>query len=655
MSPSWLDFLATVGLLSATGGAAAWWCFVFRRQLPMERRLREKDAELQAARSLAARLLDAQALASRPAQALAEAAGRTLDALRVSHPDMALAVVARRADGGGSLLAHRGGAWSRVPLSALRFGEGLLETASAEGESSWGLGEETSSKDPFARVLFELGFTAAVVRGWRGEEGVGALIAAQSGPGPCLAEAREDLAMAAAALRATSALTDGILKLLETREKLQGGLSAAMEELTQTHDQLIRKSKEVQTLHDVAMALSHAGRHSSSLGAIVAIVAKALEADLVAFLLLDEATGELVTQPGAFGVDGEDLLYRISLKDERSSSVRVFKTRVPFVTGDAQNDPGTIAGYAKMWSIHSLMTVPLVVEDRVLGVMRVGGRRKAAFGDEHLSLVQVVAEEAAILVETAMLNRRLSETAEQLAALNRMKDEFVSTVSHEFKTPLTTITGFLSVMLDGEAGPITEQQMKFLQIAKAAAKRLAGLVSDLLDLSRLEGGARMDLRPLDLGELVAQSVENHQPVASEGGKTVVFNRPGALPGAMADERWLGLVVDNLLSNALKFTRPGGRVVVEIRNKGAFLMLSVSDNGIGIPPQDREKVFERFYRASNRSEVNAPGTGLGLAIAREVVSKHGGKIWLESEAGQGTTFHFVVPAAPSPEGASEGGA
>ncbi|MDE2490179.1 MAG: GAF domain-containing sensor histidine kinase, partial [Elusimicrobia bacterium] len=493
--------------------------------------------------------------------------------------------------------------------------------------------------------------TSAEARGWSGEEGAGALIAAQTEPGPALARASEDLAMASGALRSAAAIAEGLARLTETRERLQGGLSAAMQELTQTHDRLIRKSREVKTLHDVAQAMvARASRDASSLGAIVAIVARALDADLVAFLILDEATGELVTQPGAYGLESEELLYRIPLSDERSSSVRVFKTRRPFVSGDAQNDPGVIARYARLWKVHSLLVVPLVVEDRVLGVMRVGSRRRDAFTEEALALVSVVAEEASILVETAILNRRLSETAEQLAALNRMKDEFVSTVSHEFKTPLTTITGFLSVMLDGETGPVTEQQVKFLQIAKSAAKRLSGLVSDLLDLSRLEGGARMELRPLDLGELIAQSVENHQPVAAEGSKSLSWTPPERLPKAVGDQRWLGLVVDNLISNALKFTRPGGRVEVRARDKGEFLIVSVSDDGIGIPPEDREKIFERFHRASNRAEVNAPGTGLGLAIAREVVSKHGGKIWLETELGKGTTFHFVVPVSRAEAGA-----
>ncbi|MEQ1920432.1 MAG: GAF domain-containing sensor histidine kinase, partial [Elusimicrobiota bacterium] len=433
--------------------------------------------------------------------------------------------------------------------------------------------------------------------------------------------------------------------LSTSREKLQGGLSAAMDELTAVQDRLIRKSKEIKTLHDVAGALSsRAAQAPSTLAAVVSIVARSLEADLVAFLILDESTGELVTQSGAFGLEGEELLYRLPLTDEHSSSVRVFKTRRPFVTNDAQNDSQVIAQYAKMWSVHSLMVVPLVLEDRCIGVMRVGSKRSDAFSDEQIALVTVIAEEAAIIVETAILNRRLAKTAEQLATLNRMKDEFVSTVSHEFKTPLTTISGFLSVMLEGDTGPLNAQQMKFLTIAKAASKRLSGLVSDLLDLSRLEGGAKMEMGLCDLGRLVLESVENHQPTAAEAGKTLSTEAPGVLPKALGDERWLHLVLDNLVSNAIKFTHPGGRVRVRVQDKGEFVMVSVSDDGIGIPLEDREKVFERFYRAGNRSEVNAPGTGLGLAIAREVVDKHGGKIWLESELGKGTTFHFVIPAS-----------
>jgi signal transduction histidine kinase len=313
------------------------------------------------------------------------------------------------------------------------------------------------------------------------------------------------------------------------------------------------------------------------------------------------------------------MFYRVPLTEERSSSVQVLKTGKPYLSGDAQNDPAVLSAHAKLWGVSSLMVVPLAVEGRSLGIIRVGKRGKNAFVQEDLQALQVIAEEAAVIVETAMLTRRLSEAAEQLIALNRMKD--------------------------GEAGEVSEQAARFLGIARTAARRLTGLVSDLLDLSRLEGGIRMDLQTVALDTLLAASVEGCRHQFSDGGKTLDVDIPERLPKVVGDERWVGLAVDNLLSNALKFTKPGGKVRLSAMDKGEFIMVSVTDNGIGIPLEERERVFEKFYRASNRGEVQAPGTGLGLAIVKEVISKHGGKVWLEAETAGETRFCFVLKRAP----------
>ena len=442
---------------------------------------------------------------------------------------------------------------------------------------------------------------------------------------------------------AVAAGVDERTRLSNASESLKGGLSAALEDLNQTHSRLIQKSREMRALQDVATTLSSStAQTQSALSAIVAIVAKAVDADMAAFLLADESTGELVTQSGAYGIETEDLLYRVSLNDATSSSVRVFRSGEAFLSGDAQSDPLVNPMYPRLLKIHSLIVAPLGLEGRSIGVIRVGSRRKDLFRREHLDLVRAIADEAAVLIQTAMLNRRLSDTADQLTSLNHMKDDFVSTVSHEFKTPLTTIMGFLTVMLEGETGKLSEQQAKFLNIAKAAAKRLAGLVADLLDISRLEGGVKMDLQPQTLEPLLRASVDNHLPAAEEGGKTVTCEL-GKLPPIVCDERWLTLCVDNLLSNAIKFTRPSGKVRLTALDKGEFVMVTVADDGIGIPVEDRERIFEKFYRARNRTEVAAPGTGLGLAIAREIITKHGGKIWFECDPGQ-TRFIFIVPAA-----------
>ncbi|HVC09081.1 MAG TPA: GAF domain-containing protein, partial [Elusimicrobiota bacterium] len=197
-------------------------------------------------------------------------------------------------------------------------------------------------------------------------------------------------------------------------------------------------SRELRALGDLAQSFGASGAQTESiLAALVAILAKYLEADLVAFLLPDASGTELVVQPGTYGVkDKEDMFYRIPIASDEHSSVRVFKSGKPFLTGDAQNDPDVISRYAKLWDIRSLMVLPLLRGDKTIGVMRVGSFRKDYFDQKHLDLGLLIAGEAAAVVEAAVLTRRLSETAEQLKKSNRIKDEFISTVSHEFKTPL---------------------------------------------------------------------------------------------------------------------------------------------------------------------------------------------------------------------------
>lgn len=577
--------LALLLLVAAVSGFAGYWFVMFRFVLPAERTAaRARELSMQAA-SFVGEIMDSS---PRPG----EVGGRVVAALHRRFPELSMRWVS-----GDKVVAERGHDWG-CNERQLPWERGRLEVAARDEatlEEAW----------PLLELSSRLGAAAA-----RLGEDVGRLSAA--------------------------------------KQELQGGLSQALEELNATHSRLIQKSRQVKTLQDVALTLASRPGHQSTLSAVVSIVARSLQADLVAFLLLDEKTAELVTQPGAYGLEGEGLLYRISLNREDSSSARVFKSRQPFLTGDAQNDPRVNSRYAKMWKVHSLMVLPLIIEDRCIGVVRVGSFQKDYFTQEHLELMTIIAEEAAVIVETAMLNRRLGEVAEQLAALSRIKDDFVSTVSHEFKTPLTTINGFLTVVLDEDAGPLTADQKRFLTVAKGAAKRLAGLVSDLLDLSKLEGGAKMEMKQLDFEKVLASSLDNHRPAAQEAGKKLTVAVQGKLPPVKGDERWLGVMLDNLIGNGLKFTRPGGRVAVTAEDKGDMLLVTVADDGIGIPPEDKEKIFEKFHRARNRGEVNAPGTGLGLTISKEVVSRHGGKIWFESELGKGSTFHFVLPKARAEE-------
>jgi len=421
-------------------------------------------------------------------------------------------------------------------------------------------------------------------------------------------------------------------------------LSDARRRLAEADRRLSQREQEFKTLKEVTDVISEHPGQPGILAAIVSMVAKSLEADVCAFLLLDEAAGELVIQPGAYGAsDEEGPGSRIPLSNEASSSVRVFLEAKPFFTGDAQADPRVLGAYARRWKLHSLLVAPLTVEGRKLGVLRVGSRRRDFFTEEHLRLVALIAEEAAVLVEGAMMSQKLADMSLEMARLTTLKDEFVSTVSHEFKTPLTSIKGFLSILLDEQAGPISESQRRFLTIVRDAAERLGLLVSDILDISRLEGGVKFERAPLRLDELARRCVEGHAWAAEQKKVRLELRQP--LPEAVVDgdAQWLGHVFDNLVSNALKFTPDGGKVTVSVAQDHGWARVEVSDSGVGIPSEDQPRIFDKFYRANNRSMIKAPGTGLGLAICKSVIDKHEGRLWVESSPGKGSKFFFEVAA------------
>ncbi len=640
-------------LAALVAGFAAYWFFVFRRLLPLDRELRlvrERAGDL---RRFSLEVLELQISTSTAPHALNEMGQRCVVCLHQRLPELALCWVGRGSGTDeGVMVAARGLVWSELGQGAWNFSSALLRQALEEGGVTRTIaGARDSEADPLLRRLADHGFCVLRLIPWgRPGSSAGVLAAVDRDPqGAGLQAAEPFLDIVRRMATSWAEIIDDLGRLSQASERLQGGLTSTIEELTHTHTRLIEKAREVRTLHDVAEALISRGAKTHSLAAIVSIVAKYLQADLVAFLLFDEESQELVTQPGAYGLDGEEQFYRMPLSRDDASSVRVYRTCRPFLTGDAQNDPNVIAHYVKLWKVHSLIVIPLLVEERCIGVMRVGSFQKDYFSGEQVEMMTIIAEEAAVIVETAILNRKLSKVAEQLAALNRMKSEFVSTVSHEFKTPLTSLSGFLSLLIGGETGPMSAQQMEFLKIAQTQVARLISLVSDLLDCSRLEANMEMEKAAVALEQVVRASVANLSLQAGATGKTISVELAAPVPDILGDFKWLGLAVDNLISNAVKFTRPGGRVVVSLVRQGETVEVCVADNGIGIHPDDQGRIFEKFFRARNRSEVSAPGTGLGLTIVKEVVSRHGGRIWFQSELGQGTRFCFALPLQPEATG------
>ena len=255
-------------------------------------------------------------------------------------------------------------------------------------------------------------------------------------------------------------------------------------------------------------------------------------------------------------------------------------------------------------------------------------------------------------VERARKSERLArheaETAQQLLAfqneqlveLDRLKDEFVSSVSHELRTPLTSISGYVELLKEEESN---DERRGYLSIVERNADRLLALVSDLLFTARLQDGRlQLERDEVDLGELVAHAVDSARPRAAAAGVQLHLEAV-RVPRILGEGDRLAQLLDNLVSNAIKFTPAGGDVRVTVRVVAGMIRLEVSDTGIGIPEADRERLFERFFRTQSALERQIQGTGLGLYISKAIVEAHGGRIGVHSQEGEGTSFVVEIPA------------
>ena len=249
-------------------------------------------------------------------------------------------------------------------------------------------------------------------------------------------------------------------------------------------------------------------------------------------------------------------------------------------------------------------------------------------------------DRAAELEEAA---RQLAEQNTQLRELDHAKDEFVALVSHELRTPLTSIMGYLEMVLEEDAEPLSDGQRQFLTTVGRNVERLATLVNELLFLVQADAGRlQLTLAEADINELLAEATEAAQPAANAKQIELTLEA-GRLAPAVCDRGRIAQLVDNLVSNAVKFTPQGGRVEVKAAQDGTAIALTVSDTGIGIPADELPRLFGRFFRASSATSNAIPGTGLGLAISQAIAEAHNSTITVQSTLAQGTTFRFLLAA------------
>lgn len=255
-------------------------------------------------------------------------------------------------------------------------------------------------------------------------------------------------------------------------------------------------------------------------------------------------------------------------------------------------------------------------------------------GQDITERKKIEAERERFLARERAQNARLRE-------LDRMKDIFLASVSHELRTPLTSIRGFIELLDDERTGELTAEQRRYLGIASRNSERLERLINDLLFVAEADVSLTLESTRVDLRSLAAECIECARPQAEEAGVELVLAR-GESPALEGDPARLAQLLDNLVSNAIKFSPAGGRVDVRTYVENGHVVLEVADKGIGIPVSEQRQVFQRFFRGSNAAERVIPGTGLGLSIAKMIVDTHGGSITFESDEGEGTTFRIELP-------------
>ena len=353
-----------------------------------------------------------------------------------------------------------------------------------------------------------------------------------------------------------------------------------------------------------------------------------------------------------------------TLTEERNLSAAILGS---MVEGVAVVNAGERLAFANPGFAAILgLDVPPVAGSSLLEVVRqtelIGAVRRVLAGEPRVEAEIVTGTLRQHYFAATVASVRAGETSgavivlhdiTDLRKLERVRRDFVANVSHEFRTPLTAIQGFAETLIGGAIDD-PQNRGRFLAIILEHSRRLARLTEDLLRLSQMDAEQlEMEIRAVSVPQLVESCYETAQRRAGEKGLTLSLNLPSQLPDVLADNRRLQEVLQNLLDNAIQYTLPGGKIVLSAEARGDEVVFTVADTGIGIPQADQPRIFERFYRVDVARSREAGGTGLGLSISKHLVEAQGGRIWVESEVGVGSKFHFSIPVFDPERAAARG--
>ena len=412
--------------------------------------------------------------------------------------------------------------------------------------------------------------------------------------------------------------------------------------------ELAQSVEELRALGEVSQAVNSTLDLETVLDTIVAKAVQLSGTDAGTIYVFDEASGEFELR-STYGMS-EQLIA--SLKSHHAGLseglAQATEQRAPIQVADLRNQPPAPQQAAPIQQLvleagyRARMIVPLLGANRVVGALVVRRKAPGEFPQRTVDLLQTFAAQSVLAIQNARLFREVEIKGRQLEVASRHKSQFLANMSHELRTPLNAILGYAELILDNIYGDMPQRMRGVLERVQTNGKHLLGLINDVLDLSKIEAGQlTLSLEDYSIGDVVQNVVTAVEPLASEKSLALKVELPNDLPTAHGDQRRLTQVLLNLVGNAIKFT-DSGEVAIKVATGNGAYTLSVRDTGPGIDPADQSKIFEEFQQADSSATKTKSGTGLGLSISRRIVAMHGGRIWVKSAPGRGSTFFIKVP-------------
>lgn len=431
-----------------------------------------------------------------------------------------------------------------------------------------------------------------------------------------------------------------------------------MQSLEARSTELASKVAQLEALRDLGDAVGSSLDPDAVLNSIVSNAVRLTRADGGSIMEYDERTDAFVVR-AAYG-SGQTLLNRlreITIRRDATLVGRAATEQRPLqiadLSGEASLDPHLDALYRDGW--RSMLAIPMLRGDLIIGVVVIRRRTPGSFHEEMVELLETFAAQSSVALVNARLFRELETKSAELEVASRHKSEFLASMSHELRTPLNAVIGFSEVLIDRMFGELNERQDEYVHDIWNSGRHLLELLNEILDLSKVEAG-QMVLEPstFSVEQTIESAVSLLRERAARHGISISVEVDEDVDTLDADELRFKQVLLNLLSNAVKFTPDGGSVKVRAARSGDELVVTVSDTGVGVPPEDRERIFESFQQGG-RGVAREEGTGLGLTLTRRIIELFDGRLWLESEVGVGSTFGFSIPVRRRAAESTESGA